>query len=34
MEGFVKVIAKLISVDKDLITLEKPDGKRITFLFK
>jgi hypothetical protein len=30
-DGLFKVIAKLISVDKDIITLEKPDGKRTTF---
>jgi septum formation topological specificity factor MinE len=30
-DGLFKVIAKFISVDKDIVTLEKPDGKKITF---
>jgi hypothetical protein len=30
-DGLFKVIAKFISVDKDVVTLEKIDGKKITF---
>jgi hypothetical protein len=30
-DGLFKVIAKFISVDKDTVILEKPDGKRTTF---
>jgi septum formation topological specificity factor MinE len=30
-DGLFKVIAKFISVGKDIVTLEKPDGKKTTF---